>query len=347
MQNQLPPGGTGNASDGKSKATIDPPPLSSGANDVLAQTIVIEPPPSQNPASPHAAPSTPYGPGDLVEINRHGVNCRAWMSAVAPVRCVLSKGTRATIVGEPFRFGQHLWARLRLQNSQIHGCVATRYVDRVEHGHAATPATAESRDQSTGLHLHYRAGDLLSTASELRLRSGPGIDQPVMRLIGGNQLGTVLGESVLRDERTWVPVRFSSAEGWVAAQYTFLLNRATKWLEVELATQTLTTWSDSTRARSLVISSGKPGFATPTGTFAITQKIPVRRLRGNILGEQWDIPGVPWIMIFRDGGFYIHSAYWHDDFGQPVSHGCVTLTPDDAEWLYEWTPLGTPIWIHD
>jgi lipoprotein-anchoring transpeptidase ErfK/SrfK len=42
-----------------------------------------------------------------------------------------------------------------------------------------------------------------------------------------------------------------------------------------------------------------------------------------------------------------HGAYWHDDFGKPRSHGCVNLPLQFAEWLYEWAPLGTRVWIHD
>jgi lipoprotein-anchoring transpeptidase ErfK/SrfK len=51
-------------------------------------------------------------------------------------------------------------------------------------------------------------------------------------------------------------------------------------------------------------------------------------------------------MVFRTGGYYVHGVYWHNDFGFPVSHGCVTLGVPDAEWLYNWTPAGTPVWIH-
>ncbi len=120
-----------------------------------------------------------------------------------------------------------------------------------------------------------------------------------------------------------------------------------KWIEAERTGQMLTLWDGASCTRRFRISTGKRGYPTPEGVFSITKKIPVRTLRGSVRGERWEIPGVPWIMIFRRGGFYFHAAYWHNDFGQAVSHGCITLSPGDAEWLYDWTPLDTPVWVHD
>ena len=49
------------------------------------------------------------------------------------------------------------------------------------------------------------------------------------------------------------------------------------------------------------------------------------------------VEDVQWVMYYiPNRGFAIHSA-WHNDFGYPVSHGCVNLPGDDARWLYEWS----------
>ena len=119
-----------------------------------------------------------------------------------------------------------------------------------------------------------------------------------------------------------------------------------KWIEVNLTTQTLTVWRGSTKISSSLVSTGKPGFTTPTGTFYISTKYPSVTMAACVNGECWNTPGVPWAMLFRSGGFYIHGAYWHNDFGKVRSHGCVNLPVPYAEWLYSWTPSGTRVWIH-
>ncbi len=50
--------------------------------------------------------------------------------------------------------------------------------------------------------------------------------------------------------------------------------------------------------------------------------------------------------MFFYAGYAIHGTYWHNNFGQNVSHGCVNVNLTDAAWLYAWTPLGTKVVIH-
>ncbi|MCC6675460.1 MAG: L,D-transpeptidase family protein [Thermomicrobiales bacterium] len=119
-----------------------------------------------------------------------------------------------------------------------------------------------------------------------------------------------------------------------------------KWIEVNLSTQTMYVYRGSTIVSSSLVSTGKPGFDTPTGTFRIYAKYPLVRMTACVKGECYDTPNVPWDMLFREGGFYIHGVYWHKDFGRVRSHGCVNLPTPYAEWLYGWTPLGTRVWIH-
>ncbi len=119
-----------------------------------------------------------------------------------------------------------------------------------------------------------------------------------------------------------------------------------KWIEVNLSTQTMTVWRGSTKVSSSLVSTGKPGFTTPSGTFYITTKYTSVTMSGCVNGECWNTPGVPWAMLFRSGGFFIHGAYWHNSFGQVRSHGCVNLPVPYAEWLYGWAPSGTRVWIH-
>jgi len=59
------------------------------------------------------------------------------------------------------------------------------------------------------------------------------------------------------------------------------------------------------------------------------------------------VPDVPWVMYFHNSGNAIHGAYWHNNFGAPMSHGCVNLPLDVAEFLFGWAPEGTPVTIID
>ena len=120
-----------------------------------------------------------------------------------------------------------------------------------------------------------------------------------------------------------------------------------KWIEVSLARQRLTAWQGDFRVAEEIVSTGKPGFATPPGTFFINMKFDVEDMNSCLNNECWNIPAVPWVMYFTDDGVAFHGAYWHRSFGRPHSHGCVNLPVSAAKWLYEWAPVGTRVWIHD
>ena len=50
-------------------------------------------------------------------------------------------------------------------------------------------------------------------------------------------------------------------------------------------------------------------------------------------------------MFFR-GDYGLHGTYWHNNFGTPMSRGCVNLTIDDAAWLFNWASVGTVVNVH-
>jgi lipoprotein-anchoring transpeptidase ErfK/SrfK len=62
-------------------------------------------------------------------------------------------------------------------------------------------------------------------------------------------------------------------------------------------------------------------------------------------GDYYKLPNVTNVMYFY-AGYALHGAYWHRNFGQPMSHGCVNLTLDDAAWLYQWSPPGIVVRTH-
>lgn len=79
-------------------------------------------------------------------------------------------------------------------------------------------------------------------------------------------------------------------------------------------------------------------FSTPFGEYGVQRKRPSRRMRGGFdLGLDYDVNGVPWVTYFTYTGAAIHGAYWHNNYGQPRSHGCINVTPDAARWIYRWS----------
>ena len=79
---------------------------------------------------------------------------------------------------------------------------------------------------------------------------------------------------------------------------------------------------------------------TPQGNFHIQLKMPSRHMGdGKLTADPaaYELPGVPWVMVFQKDGIALHGTYWHDNFGSPMSHGCVNLRNADALWLFRWT----------
>jgi lipoprotein-anchoring transpeptidase ErfK/SrfK len=59
--------------------------------------------------------------------------------------------------------------------------------------------------------------------------------------------------------------------------------------------------------------------------------------------SSYDLPGIPWVSYILDNGISFHGTYWHNQYGQPRSHGCINLTPQDALWIYRWTSPAVPL----
>jgi lipoprotein-anchoring transpeptidase ErfK/SrfK len=77
-------------------------------------------------------------------------------------------------------------------------------------------------------------------------------------------------------------------------------------------------------------------WATPIGRHRVTRKYISLQMSGGTTGASYDLPGIGWAVIFATGGVAFHSTFWHNNFGDLMSHGCVNLTPDDARWLFRW-----------
>jgi hypothetical protein len=118
-------------------------------------------------------------------------------------------------------------------------------------------------------------------------------------------------------------------------------------IDVDLSAQRLVAYEGDTPVYHAPVATGKDGFNTPTGTYAIYSKYPIETMTGSAGGETWYVPDIPFVQ-YVVGGVALHGTYWHDQWGTGVrmSHGCINLNIDDAEWLYEWADVGTQVDIH-
>ncbi len=121
-----------------------------------------------------------------------------------------------------------------------------------------------------------------------------------------------------------------------------------KRIEVNLGKQVLTAYEYDEAVFEANIASGittaqkNPGdlsTQTPTGEFRILSKYPSKHMgNGNLFAgpQDYELPGVPWTCFFHERGYAFHGTYWHDNFGTPMSRGCVNMRIDEAKWLFRW-----------
>lgn len=119
-----------------------------------------------------------------------------------------------------------------------------------------------------------------------------------------------------------------------------------KHINIDLTHQHLYAMEGSKIVYDFPISSGK-WHPTPTGIFHIWIKLRAVRMAGGSGADAYDLPNVPWTMFFAGGdvgeaaGFSIHGAYWHNNFGHPMSHGCVNMRIADAKTVFDWASPAT------
>ncbi len=130
-----------------------------------------------------------------------------------------------------------------------------------------------------------------------------------------------------------------------------------RWIDVNLAQQIATAYEGRTVVRTALISSGRPGWETPTGVFPVQRRVEKDTMDGATLagqgpngaGASYKVENVRYVQYFTSDGSAIHENYWRRPatFGMPGSHGCIGMTHADAAWFWEFATVGTPLVIHE
>ena len=114
-----------------------------------------------------------------------------------------------------------------------------------------------------------------------------------------------------------------------------------RWIDVNLSEQRVYAYEGDVIVNSFIVSTGTARTPTVTGKF----KIWIKLKSTTMSGPGYHLTNVPYAMYFYKG-YGLHGTYWHNNFGTPMSHGCVNLTTPDAGWLYNWAFEGTVVNVH-
>jgi lipoprotein-anchoring transpeptidase ErfK/SrfK len=125
-----------------------------------------------------------------------------------------------------------------------------------------------------------------------------------------------------------------------------------RWIDISIQSQTLVLYEGQKAVYATAISTGRDGLgdpkktlSTPTGTFEIREKHITTTMDANEVDNKFELRDVPWVQYFK-GGYALHAAPWHEDFGRPRSHGCVNLSPIDARRVFLFTTPMLPAEWH-
>jgi hypothetical protein len=118
-------------------------------------------------------------------------------------------------------------------------------------------------------------------------------------------------------------------------------------VDVTPSRQTLACFENGREVYFCRMSSGKIPYGTPISSldsdgFNIWRKLHSLQMSGGTNENGWQIPGIGWVSLFVGDGVAIHSTFWHNNFGEPSSHGCINVAPEDAKWIFRWASPVTP-----
>jgi len=193
--------------------------------------------------------------------------------------------------------------------------------------------TASSYSSSGSVHVVQRGENLFRIA----LRYGT----TVQALASANNLSST--SLIYAGQRLVIPGRGSATATTSPAPTASSVSAPTsgKWIDISIARQQLVAYEGQRAVYWATVSTGLSRTPTPKGRFRIYSKL----RSGTMAGPGYRFPNVPYIMNFY-GGYAMHGTYWHNNFGQPMSRGCVNMRSSDAEWIYNWAPVGTLVVVH-
>ncbi|MBI9048491.1 MAG: L,D-transpeptidase [Anaerolineaceae bacterium] len=115
-----------------------------------------------------------------------------------------------------------------------------------------------------------------------------------------------------------------------------------RWINIVISEQKVYAYEGTKMVNFFIVSTGDSDHPTIPGEYRVN----IKYVTDDMAGPGYYLYDVPYVMYYHNG-FAIHGTYWHTNFGTPASHGCTNMRPEDAEWLFNWAPLGTLIIIQE
>ncbi|REJ05270.1 murein L,D-transpeptidase [Microbacterium bovistercoris] len=163
----------------------------------------------------------------------------------------------------------------------------------------------------------------------------------VLRTLTDGQTGRALGSTA------GIAAAFAAQLGQGNGTYALTVNEtpfATTALErhavVDLSQQHAYFYENGKLVRDWAVSTGRPGFETRQGNFRIRAHVAMQ----DMVGETYVTKDVKWVTYFN-GNQAFHGTYWHNNFGNVMSHGCVNMPESAAKWVYDWAPDGFEVTV--
>ena len=271
----------------------------------------------------------PSGRKGIVTATALNVRARPGVSATNPPVASLRAGAEVTIHEERAVSGA-AWYRIGTDR-----WVIAQWVRIVE-----TPGRSIAQARLADQKLSLPFGWVVPDSLDVRAQPGVGTGNPVIAQFIHNQVLPILEETTVGGAR-WVRV---AEQQWVEGRQVGIARKRARpsgigssalWVAVNLSQQTVVAYEGDQPVFAALAATGLPGTPTVQGIFRTQRRLDT----GKMAGPGYYIEDVTWTCYFY-GGYALHTAYWHDKFGRPRSHGCVNLSPYDAWWIYQWSAKG-------
>jgi lipoprotein-anchoring transpeptidase ErfK/SrfK len=208
---------------------------------------------------------------------------------------------------------------------------------------SATPRFVQA-NAARGGDVTLPVGWVVASVLDVRTLPGDGAGSVVIDQVYHNQSLDIL-ETQRVDGDNWYRI---GADRWVYGGSVGVAREKARpstiggderWVGVNLSEQTVVAYEGDRPVYAALAATGLPGTATVQGIFRTWWRLTSRKMAGGSGSGYYYLEEVTWTCYFYSG-YALHTAYWHDAFGRPRSHGCVNLSPYDAWWLFQWSEPG-------
>jgi lipoprotein-anchoring transpeptidase ErfK/SrfK len=195
----------------------------------------------------------------------------------------------------------------------------------------------------------------MSTGGNVRV--GPGLDKKILKGWWAGRRLLLYETAIAADGGVWYRVSeppeqpmwvHSSLVGKIAPVKFEGARYKGRWVNINITQQIVTAYEDGTPVKVTLASTGTSKTPTELGVWKIYYRLPKQDMDGGNLaaGDYYNLKDVPYPQYFHMSGEGLHGTYWHDNFGRPMSHGCVNLSTPMSEWFYGWARIGTIVYVH-